>query len=556
MAAVDADSLRNIARGISVPRVLVVDDEENLRELVELTLVGMGLDVDTAPDLASARELIAQRRYALCLTDMRMPDGNGLELVAQMAAEQPDTPIAVITAFGSADNAVAALKAGAFDYLSKPVAVDALRALVRSALNLPRAEDPERRDERAARDRGADRQGGAVPEGRGPRGAGAVPERPVAGTVAMRQASLMIGRSAAIDAVRASIARMTRSMAPVAITGESGSGKELAARLVHELGARAGGPFIAVNCGAIPENLMESEFFGYRKGAFTGADSDRAGFFTAASGGTLFLDEVADLPLPMQVKLLRAIQEKRVRRVGAVNEEAVDVRIISATHQDLARCVSDGRFRQDLYYRLNVIELRMPSLRERREDVPMLAESILARLAERNNGQPAPRLSSVTLSFLQRYDFPGNVRELENILERALAFSDGRTINVEDLGLRPWSGDQVAPVLGGAGPGAASVDADEAVEAVSPLAVRRPEPAVQAAGAVLSAVASDDDGSAVALLDQSGVPRSLPDYLDRLEREAIERALVKTGNNRTAAARELGITFRALRHRMQRLVIG
>jgi len=291
----------------------------------------------------------------------------------------------------------------------------------------------------------------------------------------------------------------------------------------------------------------------------------------------------------MQVKLLRAIQEKRVRRVGAVNEEAVDVRIISATHQDLARCVSDGRFRQDLYYRLNVIELRMPSLRERREDVPMLAESILARLAERNNGQPAPRLSSVTLSFLQRYDFPGNVRELENILERALAFSDGRTINVEDLGLRPWSGDQVAPALGGTGPGAAIVDADEAVEAVSPLAVRRPEsvpesraelrselrpesraelrsearsnpgqpaPAVQVAGAVLSAVASDDDGSAVALLDQSGVPRSLPDYLDRLEREAIERALVKTGNNRTAAARELGITFRALRHRMQRLVIG
>ncbi len=634
-----------------MPRVLVVDDEENLRELVELTLVGMGLDVDTAPDLASARALIAQRRYALCLTDMRLPDGNGLELVAQMATEQADTPIAVITAFGSADNAVAALKAGAFDYLSKPVAVDALRSLVRSALNLSRHQGSELRDERGPRERAAERAGperiGAERAGSertslertgtertgtergGPERAGF--ERGDSGgrlaratgagasagarsgqrAISGQSSSQMIGASSAIDAVRASIARMTRSMAPVAITGESGSGKELAARQVHEQGARATGPFVAVNCGAIPENLMESEFFGYRKGAFTGADSDRAGFFAAASGGTLFLDEVADLPLAMQVKLLRAIQEKRVRRVGAVVEEPVDVRIISATHQDLARCVAEGRFRQDLYYRLNVIELRMPSLRERREDIPVLAEAILTRLAERNNGQPVPRLSSVTTSFLQRYDFPGNVRELENILERALAFSDGRVINVEDLGLRPslaGSTELAEPASAAAiaAARAAAVDTLASFElaaraepvatagppnsselAASAEAAGRPEPVARGeaeAGVELLAGAEPpagtelparvepslraelsartelsatgeglDDGRPAALLDPDGVPRSLPDYLLRIEREAIERALVRTGNNRTAAARELGITFRALRHRMQRL---
>ena len=564
-----------------MPRVLVVDDEENLRELVELTLVGMGLDVDTAADLASANDLIARHRYALCLTDMRLPDGNGLALVARMAEEQPETPIAVITAFGSADNAVAALKAGAFDYLSKPVAVDALRALVRSALNLSRPDDLERRDERGGRERGderGDERSGergarerATPTGseaRGPRGGAGNPGRGGPGVATTRQSGLLIGRSVAIDAVRASIARMTRSMAPVAITGESGSGKELAARLVHELGARAAGPFVAVNCGAIPENLMESEFFGYRKGAFTGADSDRAGFFAAASGGTLFLDEVADLPLAMQVKLLRAIQEKRVRRVGAVNEEPVDVRIISATHQDLARCVAEGRFRQDLYYRLNVIELRMPPLRERREDVPILAEAILARLAERNNGQPVPRLSTVTLSFLQRYDFPGNVRELENILERALAFSDGRTINVEDLGLRPSADEpaasrhpDAADRQGASDVAHASMVSIECADVAS-AGVGSPSPSIglavasEDAGSSTADLTADDDGSPAALLDAAGVPRSLPAYLDRLEREAIARALVKTGKNRTAAARALGITFRALRHRMQRLGIG
>jgi len=321
---------------------------------------------------------------------------------------------------------------------------------------------------------------------------------------------------------------MARSMAPVAITGESGSGKELAARLIHQLGARAAAPFVAVNCGAIPENLMESEFFGYRKGAFTGAESDRAGFFAAADGGTLFLDEVADLPLAMQVKLLRAIQEKRIRKVGSVAEEPVDVRIISATHQDLAQCVTEGRFRQDLFYRLNVIELRMPPLRDRREDVAVLAESIMARLARRAGLGLVPRLSSVTLRFLESYRFPGNVRELENILERALAFSDGRVVNVEDLGLRPIVTDD---------------NESERAEAERPAAA--PAEAVAGQATVTTADQVED-----------GVPRSLPDYLDRIEREAIRRALERTGQNRTAAARLLGITFRALRYRMQRLGIN
>ena len=321
--------------------------------------------------------------------------------------------------------------------------------------------------------------------------------------------------------VRGLVDKVARSMAPVAITGESGSGKELAARLIHACGARAGKPFVAVNCGAIPEQLMESEFFGHRKGAFTGADQDREGFFQAADGGTLFLDEVADLPLPMQVKLLRGIQEKRVRKVGANAEEPVDVRIISATHQDLAQCVAAGRFRQDLYYRLNVIELRLPALRERAEDVPILAEAILVRLAARAGVQGAPRLASVTARYLQSYSFPGNVRELENVLERALAFSNGEVINVEDLGLRPVVSE---------------FDAEEREDDDALPAVPAPRPT----------------GSAMV----DGIPTSLPDYLDQLEREAILRALDKTRYNRTAAARLMGITFRALRYRMQRLEIS
>jgi two-component system response regulator PilR (NtrC family) len=507
--AAEADGVRTLARGARVARVLVVDDEENLRELMELTLVGMGLDVDVAADLAQARRFVMEQKYALCLTDMRLPDGNGLELVSLITSRSPDTPVAVITAYGSAENAVAALKAGAFDYLAKPVALEALRALVRSALRLPVPA-------------GADAERAAVKKAQASAGGG-----------------LLLGVSPAVEAVRSSIARMARSMAPVAISGESGSGKELAARLIHRMGARPEGPFIAVNCGAIPENLMESEFFGYRKGAFTGADTDRTGFFAAADGGTLFLDEVADLPLAMQVKLLRAIQEKRIRKVGSVAEEPVDARIISATHQDLAVCVAEGRFRQDLFYRLNVIELRMPPLRERLEDIEVLADSILERLAERAQLEPVPRLASVTLRFLQSYRFPGNVRELENILERALAFSDGKVINVENLGLRPIvtadNESERAAQEPDAPPGADGLRPDGSPAGDGELAGLR------------------DEGAA---LDAGGVPRSLPDYLDRLEREAIRKALEKTGQNRTAAARLLGITFRALRYRMQRLEIN
>ena len=560
-------SRRSPGREARTLRALVVDDEADLRELLELTLVGMGLDVDCAPDLASARRLLAAGRYALCLTDMRLPDGDGLSLVVEIGAAHPDTPVVVVTAYGSAESAVAALKAGAFDYLSKPVALEPLRTLVRSALRLSGAVPSPEGGAEAARgggpraalaaghaahagrtddgpaDRGRHASGagartaagedawarpaaaGAVEVGAtGTHWPGAAPRRAPAGD---SPSDLLIGVSPAIATVRASIARLARSMAPVAITGESGSGKELAARLIHRLGSRAAMPFVAVNCGAIPETLMESEFFGYRRGAFTGAEQDRAGFFHAADGGTLFLDEVADLPLSMQVKLLRAIQERSVRRVGATAEEPVDVRIVSATHQDLAKCVAAGRFRQDLFYRLNVIELQMPPLRDRREDIGALAEAILARLAARAGLATVPGLASVTLRYLRSYAFPGNVRELENILERALAFSNAEVINVEDLGLRPATLEAV--------PTERALD-DE-------------EPAPRDAGPAENAAAGPRPGA-------DDVPASLPDYLDALERDAIQRALERTRHNRTAAARLLGISFRALRYRMQRLGIG
>src|SRR5471032_1585811 len=393
------------------PRVLVVDDEADLRELLEITLLKMGLDVDSAATLAEARALLGKNAgktdYALVLTDMRLPDGLGLELVREVCAAYKNTPIAVVTAFGSADNAVVALKAGAFDYVSKPVALDQLRIMVQSALRL---------------------------------NAPAVAQAPSAQPATSR----LKGESAVIQSLRAQIARLARSMAPIAITGESGSGKELAAREVHALSSRADQPFIAVNCGAIPEALMEAEFFGYRKGAFTGAADERDGFFQAANGGTLMLDEVADLPLAMQVKLLRAIQERRVRKIGATSEEPVDVRIISATHQNLAHCVETGKFRQDLFYRLNVIELGLPPLRERLDDLGVLTDTILERLGTfEHRVVLGPRV----LDTLRAYSFPGNVRELENILERALAFANDGVIQVQDLALKGARGTPAAATV-------------------------------------------------------------------------------------------------------------
>ena len=435
-------------------RVLVVDDEADIRELIDLTLSRMGLAAACVGSVAEARAALAADDFQLCLTDMRLPDGEGLEIVRHIGEHYPQTPVAVITAYGSAGNAVAALKAGAFDYLSKPVGLEQLRALVKSALRLP--------------------------------GGGGEASTAMQG---------LTGESACMQQVRALIEKLARSQAPIYISGESGSGKELAARLIHTRSARSSGPFVPVNCGAIPENLMESEFFGYRKGAFTGADSEREGFFQAANGGTLFLDEVADLPLAMQVKLLRALQEKRVRKVGSVTEEAVDLRVICATHRNLKDCVDKGVFRQDLYYRLNVIELRMPPLRERMDDIPVLVGSLLLKLV----GEGHPRLSEAAKAALQTYSFPGNVRELENILERATALAGGEVIEADDLQL------SLADTLAGETPGRGS--------------------------------------------------ESLDDYLNRLERQAILEALQQTEGNRTAAARQLGVTFRSLRYRLERLGI-
>ncbi|HZW13524.1 MAG TPA: sigma-54 dependent transcriptional regulator [Noviherbaspirillum sp.] len=485
---------------MTAPRILVVDDEADLRELLDITLVKMGLDVDCVDSLTAARARLAQTEYALVLTDMRLPDGLGIELVREVSSTCKNTPIAVITAFGSADNAVAALKAGAFDYLSKPVGLDQLRVMVQSALRMQKEE------------------GGT----------------PAAGTLANAPASRLKGESAAMRDLRAQIARLARSMAPVSITGESGSGKELAARDIHAHSARADKPFIAVNCGAIPEALMEAEFFGYRKGAFTGASDDRDGFFQAANGGTLMLDEVADLPLPMQVKLLRAIQERRVRKVGATVEEPVDVRLISATHQNLAECVEQGKFRQDLFYRLNVIELRLPPLRERLDDIGMLAESILERLSAPGNRAV---LSSQALQALRSYSFPGNVRELENILERALAFANDGVIEVADLALKP-----VAPL-----------PLHEEHGHTEPLAAVEAKPAPQPAAVPPQAAVSSQPPVVAASGDD--LPSSLPEHLDQVEREIILRALAKTRFNRTQAAELLGISFRQLRYRMQRLSI-
>ncbi|WP_058835509.1 sigma-54-dependent transcriptional regulator [Luteimonas abyssi] len=483
----------------SEPRsVLIVDDEHDIRELLVLTLGRMGLRTDTAPTLAAARELLSTASYDLCLTDMRLPDGSGLELVSEIATRFSRTPVAVITAYGNVEAAVEALKAGAFDFVSKPVDIHMLRGLVRQALDLGTAAAAAGHDDPSSR---------------------------------------LFGESEAMVELRRTIGKVARSQAPVHISGESGTGKELVARTIHAQSPRAAGPFIPVNCGAIPAELMESEFFGHKKGSFTGAHADKPGLFQAADGGTLFLDEVAELPLSMQVKLLRAIQEKTVRPVGASSEVSVDVRLLSATHKDLARQVDLGSFRHDLYYRINVIGLHVPPLRERAGDLKLLSTAILQRLAQAMK-RPTPILAPGALSALEDYPFPGNVRELENVLERALALAEGDTIQVDDLHLprlqRAGVPSTSSPTVSGVIP---AINAGRP-QAATPAA--KPSPA----GADPRTLSPYDTASS-----------ALPSYIEEIERAAIQQALQENRYNKTKTAAALGITFRALRYKLKKLGI-
>jgi two-component system, NtrC family, response regulator PilR len=451
---------------------LIVDDERDIRELLVLTLGRMGLRVDTAADVASAKAQLAENKYDFCLTDMRLPDGTGLQVISHLTQYHPDTPVAMITAFGNVEAAVEALKAGAFDFVSKPVDLTVLRGLVQHALDL--------NDQRRANS-----------------------------AIAHQASNKLLGHAPRMEQLRNTINKVARSQAPVLIAGESGTGKELVARSIHEQGSRAAGPFIPVNCGAIPNELMESELFGHKKGSFTGATADKEGMFQAANGGTLFLDEVAELPLHMQVKLLRVIQEKTVRPVGGANELPIDVRILSATHKSLSKMVEEGRFRHDLYYRINVIELPVPPLRERRDDIQLIATSVLKRLSD-EWGESAPTITDEAMQSLSNYQFPGNVRELENILERAVALCDGQKIEASDLQL----------------PKAADAHTNTAT----------PAPAAPTIPA-----RSSNAGSA------------LPDALEQIERDAIQQALEACRYNKTKTAAHLGITFRALRYKLKKL---
>ena len=550
--------------------VLVVDDEADIRDLMEMTPMKMGLSVETAVGVTDAKAKLDDNDYSLVLTDMRMPDGSGLEVVQYIDELMLDTPVAVITAFGNADHAVEALKAGAFDYLQKPITLSQLRSLVKSAVkvNEPEAEEaakpavaapvpdpapvrptPARPISEAASAplRAAAATAPAAPR-RGvaggidtpmsvPAGLRSLKERFSSGESAAIPAYAdevggdpdmprLLGMSPQMEEARHLIRRLAHSNVPVYIAGESGSGKEQAARSIHELSERAGGAFIAVNCGAIPENLMESEFFGYKKGSFTGADADRLGFFQHADGGTLFLDEVADLPLAMQVKLLRAIQEKAVRRIGDAHETQIDVRIVCATHKNLEALVASGAFRQDLYYRLNVVSLHMPPLREMREDLGGL---IMRLLNKHRIGNSSYRLSPKAQDALLHYSYPGNFRELENILERAVALTVGQIIQLEDLQIHnAHQAQQESPGRAGA-----SFDA-----------LADPQPQIS-----LSA-------GAAAVADFIPGQTQIQDYLDEIERRIIEQALQQTRYNRTQAAKLLGISFRSMRYRMERLDIN
>lgn len=456
--------------------VLIVDDEPDIRELLDITLSRMGLVTHSAATLAEAISKTDELRPDLCLTDMKLPDGNGISLVEHIQAEHPQIPVAMITAHGSVETAITALKAGAFDFINKPIALDNLRNLVSTALQLDG--DTRTTDEAVDQD--------------------------------------LIGQAPAIQTLRKQIAKLARSQAPVHINGESGSGKEVAARLIHKNGPRAAGAFVAVNCGAIPPELMESELFGHVKGSFTGASQNKIGLFQAAAGGTLFLDEVADLPLAMQVKLLRAIQEKSIRPVGANEEIATDIRLLSATHKDLAREVEEGRFREDLYYRINVIDLHVPSLRERAEDIPALANAILGELAK-SEGNERVALEDSAIDALSRYHFPGNVRELENMLERAFALSDGELITADDIQL-----PEKTP--------------------------RNPETRERAT----DSNDKSEQGNAQALRPAEAYG-DLEGFLDDIERQVLSAALEECRWNKTATAKKLGISFRSLRYRLKKL---
>jgi two-component system response regulator PilR (NtrC family) len=453
---------------------LIVDDEPDIRDLLEITLSRMGIQTLTAPDVGTAKALLKEHTPQLCLTDMNLPDGNGIELVQWIQQHTPATPVAVITAYGNMETAIESLKAGAFDFVSKPVELPRLRELVNSALKLSEpALDPDSTED---------------------------------------EPGLLLGNSPEIKRLRNQVRKLARSQAPVFISGESGSGKELVARMIHLQGPRREGPFVAVNCGAIPSELMESEFFGHKKGSFTGATDNKDGLFRSADGGTLLLDEVADLPLAMQVKLLRAIQEKAVRPVGETREFAVDIRVLSATHKDLPALVQAGEFRQDLFYRVNVIELAVPALRDRPDDIQLLANHILERIAREYECDPAA-LTADAIARLKTYDFPGNVRELENILERAFTLCDADLIGEEDLHL-----------------GNALLTAESHTQGDTKPAERGAESATVPEGEM-----------------------DLEGYLETIERSAIEKALEATRWNKTAAAKRLGISFRALRYRLKKL---
>ncbi|RAR85894.1 two-component system response regulator PilR (NtrC family) [Paracidovorax anthurii] len=479
--------------------ILVVDDEPDLRTLYELTLLREGYRVETAATVAEARQQLKAQRFDAVITDMRLPDGFGMELLQDIRNQKRRERCVVMTAYGSAENAVEALRSGAFDYLTKPVDLKQFRSVVASAV-----------------------QGtGGVPAPRASRGGQASPN--AANACPASGLEQLVGDSAAMGGVKQRIAKVARSMAPVLIRGESGTGKELVARALHACSQRAEGPLVAVNCGAIPENLLEAEFFGARKGSYTGASQDRDGYFQAARGGTLFLDEIGDLPLSMQAKLLRAIQERSVRPLGSTQEDTVDVRIVSATHRDLAADVQAGRFRQDLYYRLNVIEIEIPPLRERREDLPALCAALLERIAA-DAGIPMPRLTPSALASIAEHPLTGNVRELENLLHRAVALSDGEDLHVESPSSNP-----PAPA---------------------------PAAALPRNGSTPPPPATGPDGSGAMPAATVPLPSDLQGWLDQQEREILVRALREHGFNRTATAARLGISLRQIRYRIDRLTIA